>query len=371
MKTNRSWMWLAVVVGISLVGGAGQRTLASDGEEGDEHGDSRFQFAIMGDTQYNAEGIAQFPALRADINHDRRIRFTVHVGDFTGALCNDALYTDRLTDFNAFRSPLVFSPGDNDWTDCHRASQGLYNPLDRLARLRAVLFANPRRSLGQRPMPVWTQADEPGYAPYVENAMWVRGGVVFATVHMVGSNNGMNPWNLPSTVGPGYDVTDTTATPRADRVAEVNARQAAGLAWLNKAFDKAGQIKAAGVFILIQANPGFTTPLETAATPAAFVSWVDALRKRVVEFGRPVVLGHGDTHYARIDKPLTAATVTALPPAPAVPAQALVENFTRVETFGFPNTHWLRVTVDPRSDDVFSFHIETVDANRRQFAPIP
>jgi len=205
----------------------------------------------------------------------------------------------------------------------------------------------------------------------VENAMWVRAGVVFVTVHIVGSNNGMNPWNLPSTVGPGYDPTDTAATPRADRVAEVNARLAAGLAWLNKAFDKAGQIKARGVFILIQANPGFTTPLETAATPAAFVSWVNAIRKRTVELRKPVVLCHGDTHYARIDKPLTAATVAAVPPAPAVPTQALVENFTRIETFGFPNTHWTRVTVDPNSEDVFSFHIETVEANRRQFAPIP
>jgi hypothetical protein len=73
-------------------------------------------------------------------------------------------------------------------------------------------------------------------------------------------------------------------------------------------------------------------------------------------------------YYARIDKPLT---VAAVPPAPTVPVQALVETFTRVETFGFPNTHWTRVTVDPNSDDVFSFHSETVEANRRQFAPIP
>jgi len=371
MKMNRWWIRLAVVAGISFATGGGQLIFASEDEEGDEHGHGKFQFAVMGDTQYNAEGIAQFPPLRNAINNDRKIKFTVHVGDFTGALCNDALYADRLADFNAFRNAFVFSPGDNDWTDCHRASQGLYNPLERLAHLRSLLFANPRRSLGQRPMSVWTQADDPGYETYVENAMWVRGGVVFVTVHLVGSNNGMNPWNLPSTVGPGYDPSDTAATPRADRVAEVNARLAAGLAWLNKAFDKAGQIKARGVFILIQANPGFTTPLETAATPPVFVNFVDAIRKRTVEFRKPVVLGHGDTHYARIDKPLTAATVPAVPPAPAVPIQALVENFTRIETFGFPNTHWTRVTVDPNSDDVFSFHIETVEANRRQFAPIP
>src|SRR6185503_10368365 len=103
-----------------------------------------------------------------------------------------------------------------------------------------------------------------------------------------------------------------------------------------------------------QANPGFTTPVETAATPPAFVSWIAALQKVAVNFKKPVVLCHGDTHYARIDKPLTAPTIAAVPPAPNVPVTALVENFTRVETFGFPNTHWTRVTVDPGSEDVFS-----------------
>jgi hypothetical protein len=64
---------------------------------------------------------------------------------------------------------------------------------------------------------------------------------------------------------------------------------------------------------------------------------------------------------------MTAPTAPSDPPAPN-PAQ--VENFTRVETFGSPDTHWIRVSVDPNSDNVFSFELEIVDANRRVFLPI-
>jgi hypothetical protein len=117
-----------------------------------------------------------------------------------------------------------------------------------------------------------------------------------------------------------------------------------------------------------QANPGFITRFETAPVPASFVAWQAALRRNTLNFGRPVVLAHGDTHTPRIDKPMTAPTVAVVP---AAPNPARVENFSRIETFGFPDTHWIRVSVDPNSKNVFSFELETVDANKRQFVPIP
>ena len=68
-------------------------------------------------------------------------------------------------------------------------------------------------------------------------------------------------------------------------------------------------------------------------------------------FAGPVVLAVGDTHIFRVDKPLYQADGT------------LVENFTRVETFGSPDVHWVRVTVDPREREVFSFHQEIIPTN--------
>ena len=39
--------------------------------------------------------------------------------------------------------------GDNEWTDCHRPNNGGYNPLERLAKVRATFFPSPGRTLGQ------------------------------------------------------------------------------------------------------------------------------------------------------------------------------------------------------------------------------
>lgn len=56
---------------------------------------------------------------------------------------------------------------------------------------------------------------------------------------------------------------------------------------------------------------------------------------------RPVVLVYGDSHTCRIDKP-------------KISEQRLL-NFTRVETFGSPDAHWVRASVDTRDPEVFTF----------------
>ena len=76
------------------------------------------------------------------------------------------------------------------------------------------------------------------------------------------------------------------------------------------------------------------------------------LERATIRFGRPVVLAVGDTHVFRVDKPLYSAETGQL-----------VENFTRVEPFGNPSIHWVRVVVDPNRPEVFSFREEIVEAN--------
>jgi hypothetical protein len=61
---------------------------------------------------------------------------------------------------------------------------------------------------------------------------------------------------------------------------------------------------------------------------------------------------HGDTHLFRIDKPLYSAKTGRL-----------FENFTRVETFGWPDTHWERVIVDASHPALFKFSAEIVPDN--------
>ena len=40
-----------------------------------------------------------------------------------------------------------------------------------------------------------------------------------------------------------------------------------------------------------------------------------------------------------------------------------LENFTRVETFGDPDNHWIRVSVNPKDPNIFSYRAEYVRKN--------
>ena len=65
------------------------------------------------------------------------------------------------------------------------------------------------------------------------------------------------------------------------------------------------------------------------------------------------MLVHGDGHYFKLDKPLNG------------PADGVLANFTRVETFGARNTHWVRATIDPNDPNLFEFQPRIVPANAR------
>ena len=67
--------------------------------------------------------------------------------------------------------------------------------------------------------------------------MFKKQGVMFATVHVVGSNNGLEPWL-------GIDPTDSCITPRPDRTADFERRQGAALAWLDDVFAGAAGTRA-------------------------------------------------------------------------------------------------------------------------------
>ena len=128
--------------------------------------------------------------------------------------------------FNTFKDPFIYAIGDNEWTDCHRANNGGYNPLDRLAKVRSLIFSIPGQVLGGRNKSVEAQAD------YPENQLWIESRVTFAVFHIIGSNNGLDQWFGDRRVN-GVSVPETPAE-GASRVAEVTARQAANIAWLER-----------------------------------------------------------------------------------------------------------------------------------------
>jgi hypothetical protein len=319
----------------------------------------RFEFGLIGDLPYTVEDERKFPNLIEDMNN-ANLAFVIHDGDFwwdgagwnekVGGLppCSDAAFQDRIKLAHMSRHPFIFIPGDNEWTDCHRAKPNKFEPLERLEKVR-VLFSSGDQSLGQRTMRLTRQSEDPKYAKFRENVRWTYGDVLFVTLHTVGSNNNLG------------------RTPEMD--AEYAERNAANLAWLRQAFDLAKGNAYRGVMIITQANPRFETtwpnrqqqryllgglglksPEKRSAT--GYDEFLAALEKETLAFGKPVVLVHGDTHVFRIDKPLLSST-----------SERTIENFTRVETFGWPDSNWVRGIVDPNDPNVFTFKPEIVKKN--------
>jgi hypothetical protein len=100
-----------------------------------------------------------------------------HVGDIKNgsSRCDDAYYSMIRSDFDRFVNPLIYTPGDNAWTDCHRVNNGAYNPLERLAYDRSVFFERPGTTLGQNPTRVTSQAAA-GFPENVELRLLAVGG---------------------------------------------------------------------------------------------------------------------------------------------------------------------------------------------------
>ena len=316
---------ILIALALLAAGYSGARP-TSDGQGG-------ITYAIIGDTPYGAAQLAAFPRLVSAVNDDPDVKLTLHLGDIKdgASVCSDAYFDQMRANFDSFHDPLVLTPGDNEWTDCHRPAAGGYIPTERLARFRSVFYPRPSKSLGGRERSLQTQADMPGFTSFVENRLWKSHKVIFATVHVVGSNNDLVPW---------FGAAETPAQ-REERLAEYQARLAATLAWLDRTFDYAAETDARGVVIAMQANMWFNTPL-------GFSEIVQRLADRASAFGKPVLLLEGDSHRFTVDRPL--ATGSALHGVTTA-----APNLTRVIVEGETIGEWLKLRIDPKADELFTW----------------
>jgi len=285
--------------------------------------------AIVGDTPYGAEQLANFPNDIAAINADPAVSRVVHLGDIKSGStqCTDAYFASIRAHFDQFADPLVYTPGDNEWTDCHRLNNGGYNPLERLAKIRADFFDVRGQTLGDE-MPIDAQS-----GATLENVAWSQGGAEFGVIDVPGSNNSLLPW------------TGNTA-PTPEQLAEVRSRTAADLRWLDRIFAAATADDASGVVVGMQADV-----FSDDATAG-----YDQLMKRLVvlahRFRKPVLLLEGDSHLFVVDHPFTPGD----PSYGKYDTPVDAPNLTRVVVQGSTNCPhaYLRLHVDPASEDVFS-----------------
>ncbi len=327
-----------------------------DDQNDDRDDDDRpFTLALIGDTPYGQQKRDSFPALISLINADPQVERVIHIGDIKAGkntLCTDAYFADIKAQFDTFQDPLVYTPGDNEWTDCHAGKKnGSYTPTERLQAVRALFFATPGRTLGINSRKVRTQANDPANAQYVENVLWTRKGVTFATLNITGSNNDKNPWGaLPGDAG-NYP---SQATEQATR-AQANA------AWLAQTFALASRRHAKAVVIGFQAN--MWDPAETIATLDGYDALVQQLGTLAAQFGKPVLLIMGDSHKFNVDNPYSAgASVARSLHASSYP---VAENLTRLVVEGSDKgrTEYTRLTIDPKSSTPFTFVRVPLDPN--------
>jgi hypothetical protein len=337
-----------------------------------------FSFVALGDTAYNLDrDLPVYERLIAAIN-ETSPAFSIHVGDTWGALaCTEENHRWIRGWFDKFDHPVVYTPGDNEWTDCRKpalldaynriiegegtpedmaligearqldnafAASSYADTLASLAAIRRVFFSN-AQSLGGRTMPLTRQPDESEFADTVENARWERAGVVFTTVSVPGS-------------AAGFTIND------ADRAEEAIARNRANVAWIKAAFARATETNASAVVVVMHASIFEDVPAGPVGAADFGKSlrgglegpyyWVAlAIRDLAAAFAKPVLLVHGDFHQFVVDRPFLVSQGEARPPK--------FGNITRLQVFGAPELKAVRVTVDTETPWVFGYEPLYVD----------
>ena len=101
-----------------------------------------FKFVALGDMPYNIpDDYVRYERLIADINK-MNPSFTIFIGDTKSGSspCSDEYNLTVKKYFDQFSKPLIYSIGDNEWTDCHRPQAGSYDPLERLQSVRKTFL---------------------------------------------------------------------------------------------------------------------------------------------------------------------------------------------------------------------------------------
>lgn len=362
---------LTVAAAVTVAAGAATSAFAGNGTPVDDDSAAPLTLAVYGDAPYgttptDTSEFAATPAFIDSVNQDPKVRLVLHVGDIHSGsqYCTEAYDRAVFGLWTRFKDPLVYTPGDNEWADCHKVKEGggsyntttgqidirkdaAGNPLDHaggnpaanLDLVRSIFFADPGTTLGGRPKQVVSQADaydraHPADARFVENVMWEQSKVLFVTVNIPGgSNNDDDTW---------YGA----PTKSAGQTQDIAERTAADLRWLQAAFARAKADGAHAVLIQTQADM-WDVDGKPAAHLQGYRPFVTAIAAHAKTLGKPVLLLNGDSHAYTSDNPMSPGN-----PLDAIYSPALdVPNFHRIVVHGstFP-LEWLKLSIDPAAD---------------------
>lgn len=277
------------------------------------------KFIVLGDIPYGADQAQTLESHIGPAIRDGGYPFVVHYGDIrAGYESCDGLFppnrdykptTEHQRDliYGLLPGAVFYSPGDNDWTDCDRKGRG--DALKSLKEVRSVFFTSANNLPNVSTWKVKRQDR------YPENARWEYNDLLFATLHIVGSDNGR------------YEIIPEDDANVKATLDEVDARDEANRKWLDEAFShaKTGSIKALVLFM--QADPGEIEPYrwkddegipltkeeferkrqlpcsETVRVVCnAFLKFLHHLTDGANDLNKPVLLVHGSTNKFCLDK---------------------------------------------------------------------
>ena len=321
------------------VSGKASAQASGQTEHDPTRGPSTLRFALIGDLPYRRFELPVVPQLLSDIAE--HCAFAIHVGDIKGGSepCSDELLESRIAAFERSAVPMIYTPGDNEWTDCWRPAAGDHDPSERLAWLRRRVFERQPPWLGPPSQALWQQLagtaagdafdavpqrqrDIDGGPP--ENLMWMAGGVLFLTLNLPGSDNGRR-----------------SPLDDADRLE----RDAHNRRWLQIALARAQRHQLAAMAVAAHANPNFGRGIDASKMLGddGYAAFRHDLARLNQAFPGHVLFMHGDTHRYRVDR--------------------ILPRLTRVECFGSPfSSSWLRIEVDARRPMPFEISVRNASA---------
>ena len=312
---------------------------------------SNFSFIALGDTAYKNEDYPKYHSLIDTINSINPA-FTIHVGDTMGypQLCSDEHYSKITNAFNRFRHPLIYTPGDNEWTDCYNDSISSDTEPDkyadyilgRLTAIRNLYFSN-GNSLGKHPIALIRQSDiDKKFSTFSENSYWIHNNVLFATMHIVGSNDNFHPHIKQLTL-------------------ESIQRRHAGFHWAMHLLKVAKKEKVKALVIAGHANlfgsekatgkvAQYSGKRVRGGEHGPYGGYVYALASLTYNLEIPVLYIHGDSHEFVIDRPLLKSSNHEY-------STLQLTNFTRVQVPAHPENKAVKISIDLNNSYPFNFTI--------------
>lgn len=232
--------------------------------------------------------------------------------------CTDEIYIRRKELLDSAKSGLIVSLAASDWAEC-KSPNGRSAAIGKLNRLRDLFFTD-EFSIGGLRIPLTRQSTAAKFRSYGENARWVIGSTMFATINLPENNNHY--------------------LPDAGRNSEFEDRLVANRDWLNRVFSNARRKNLAGVVLFCDGNP-LATPNRATVRRDGFAETRQQISALAAKFPGKVLVIHGRK------KPL-----------PNSSSSIIWRGNLGILEAGSP---WIKLNVDPTSPMLFAIAADSVE----------